>query len=697
MRSLSVAAVLASAVACTSGNAGAPSHDAATSDAGHEASTRHDASGPHDAGREAAARTDASFEGGTAGSPPLLGVDCDPMVPQECGYPFPSSVWTTPDSTMPNGVHVAFGPTTLPVSSQSVRITSEQYATRDGFSPGGTMLTYLPGATVTGLPNPDTIGISVMSTSPTLIMEADTGALVPHFSELDVSVTDVTQQAFMIHPVVRLKDSTRYIVAIRNVVDMNGTPIPANPVFAALRDNTPSSDGSVARRRALYADIMGKLKANGVDTSSLQLAWDFTTASQKNTTSWLLSVRDQALAVVGAAGPSYTITLVEDNPNQWIRRRLTGMMTVPLYLTSPNSPADLNFNDAGVPTQNGTAQFQFLVHIPNSLVTSGKPGPIIENGHGLLGNETEGENGYLAQLCDREGYVAVAIELIGMANDDSGFVAQAVGSNPSLFERAVERQHQGLVNELLAMRMMIGRMSTEPETIFNGNPTIDPTQYFWRGDSQGGILGATFMTISTDVTRGFLGEPGAPYALLLNRSGDFDPFLLLMRLAYHRALDVELAIDLVDLLWDRTEPDGYLPYMQQNMLEGTPAHQVLLAAALGDHQVTPLGAEFMARTLGAKNLLAANQEIYGLTDSVGGFSGAGFVLWSFGLPLAPITDLPATEGADPHDELPYITNSQDMADQFLRTGIVNQTCPDGGPCVAVCPDGGGNCTAQGPE
>ena len=53
-----------------------------------------------------------------------------------------------------------------------------------------------------------------------------------------------------------------------------------------------------------------------------------------------------------------------------------------------------------------------------------------------------------------------------------------------------------------------------------------------------------------------------------------------------------------------------------------------------------------------------------------------------------------TVGTDPHDELPYVTDSQDMADQFLRTGVVNQTCPDGGPCVALCPDGGGNCTAQ---
>jgi hypothetical protein len=83
-----------------------------------------------------------------------------------------------------------------------------------------------------------------------------------------------------------------------------------------------------------------------------------------------------------------------------------------------------------------------------------------------------------------------------------------------------------------------------------------------------------------------------------------------------------------------------------------------------------------------------NQEIYGVTDSASGFSGSGIVEWNFGLPTAPITDTPASAGADPHEELRYVPAAQDMADQFFRTGIVNQTCPDGGPCSVVCGDAG---------
>jgi hypothetical protein len=38
---------------------------------------------------------------------------------------------------------------------------------------------------------------------------------------------------------------------------------------------------------------------------------------------------------------------------------------------------------------------------------------------------------------------------------------------------------------------------------------------------QGGILGGAYMAVSSDITRGVLGETGCNYALLLSRSVDF--------------------------------------------------------------------------------------------------------------------------------------------------------------------------------
>jgi hypothetical protein len=98
--------------------------------------------------------------------------------------------------------------------------------------------------------------------------------------------------------------------------------------------------------------------------------------------------------------------------------------------------------------------------------------------------------------------------------------------------------------------------------------------------------------------------------------------------------------------------------------------------------VTPLGAHFIARTVGAQNLMTVNREIYGVPDTASGFTGNGMCEWDFGLPVAPITNIPDELGPDPHDTLRTFWQAQDMADQFFRTGIVNQTCGASGPCQA---------------
>src|SRR5688500_9493354 len=50
------------------------------------------------------------------GGLPLLGSDCDPIVPEFCALPFPSNVYLLDDPTgkNPSGKSVRFGATTLP-------------------------------------------------------------------------------------------------------------------------------------------------------------------------------------------------------------------------------------------------------------------------------------------------------------------------------------------------------------------------------------------------------------------------------------------------------------------------------------------------------------------------------------------------------------------------------------------------------
>ena len=50
---------------------------------------------------------------------PLGGLDCDPMVADECGFPFPSNVYLVYDKTQVTGWHVQFRKHVLPVTPNS--------------------------------------------------------------------------------------------------------------------------------------------------------------------------------------------------------------------------------------------------------------------------------------------------------------------------------------------------------------------------------------------------------------------------------------------------------------------------------------------------------------------------------------------------------------------------------------------------
>jgi hypothetical protein len=617
--------------------------------------------------------------GGGGADGPLLDGDCDPMVPSQCGFPFPSNVYLTSDPTTTTGRRVAFGKATLPVITGLGHIKPDTWSDSDGFSPGQAPMTDLPGATVAGLPTQDTIADSLAPDSPTILLEAETGERIPHFAELDMSAAASDgDRAFMIRPAVRLQDATRYIVAIRRVVDADGKILTPSPVFQALREGAKSPEASVGLRRKLYDDIFARLDKAGIPRADLQIAWDYTTASRENNTRALVHMRDDALSVVGADGPAYVIDSTETDPNPHIHLRIHGHMTVPLYLDQPGPGGRLVLGTDGLPKQNGTADYEFLVHVPNSA-TKGTPLALLQNGHGLLGSKTEGQNGYLATIADLNQFVAFGVDFVGFADEDTASVQDAIAGDIGQFRAVIDRQHQGVINSLLAMRMMKGRFAKEPMIQFNGASAIDPTRCYYRGDSQGGIFGVTYMALSTDVTRGLLGEPGMPYNLLLNRSADFAPFFDALRIVYHGGRQIQLVLGLAQMMWDRTEPDGYAPYIVHNNLPGTPAHEILIHDAIGDHQVTPLGAHILGRAVGARNLRPVNRSVFGIAEADGPFTGSGMVEWSFALPVSPLTNTPP-EGAtypeddDPHDKVRVLDAARDQTEMFLRTGTIQAFC-----------------------
>ncbi|MBK7828109.1 hypothetical protein [Nannocystis sp.] len=638
---------------------------------------------------DSASDTGTPTTGDTTGEPPIdepppaqewPTLDCDPLVPSYCAFPFPSNVFTAADAASPTGRRLALSDTLIPDGRKNASGPPDVWNKADGFSPGLAMMAHLPGATITGLPDPLHIADSLAGDSPTVLIDAATGERVPHYAELDASHADDARRTFVIRPVIRLKDATRYIVAIRGVVDAAGEPLAPSPAFQALRDLQPLSDEpSVDARRPLYADIFKRLGKIGVGRDDLQLAWDFTTASREHNTAGMLKMRDEGLAMVGPDGPAFEITKLTADPSPEIALIVEGMMTVPSYLDQPDQPAHLVLGKDGLPTQNGTAEFVFTVVIPASARMA--PAAALQYGHGLLGSGGEEiQYDYRVAFANQYNYALFAVDWIGMAESDYLHIADLVDKGRlNDFITVVDRGQQGILNSLLAMRLVTGGLAKHPDLQAKNGPMIKSDERYYHGNSQGGIFGTTYMALTTDVERGMLGVPGMPYSLLLNRSKDFDEFFVLLKNAFPDPIDLQLVLGLYQMLWDRTEPAGYAPYVRTNNLPGTPAHEVLIEVAIGDHQVSTLGAHILARTIGGvPNLAPSNRTIWGLDELMGPLQGSAMIEYDFGLAPEPTQNIPPDDGEDPHGKVRKLASAQKSLDQFLRTGTIESFCD--GPC-----------------
>jgi hypothetical protein len=236
-------------------------------------------------------------------------------------------------------------------------------------------------------------------------------------------------------------------------------------------------------------------------------------------------------------------------------------------------------------------------------------------------------------------------------------------------------------------------------------PVIDTSKLYYNGNSQGGILGGALTAISPDFTRASLGVPAMNYQVLLPRSVDYTTYETVLKPAYPDAAVRALDLDLIQMLWDRSEPNGYAHRMTSDPLPNTPQHKVLMDVALGDHQVTDWQADVEARTIGAE---AHSPVVYdGRWPNVDAlwniprigsypFTGSAIVYWDggpirpdpsnpsdvLGTDPPPLENLPNRSGKDPHS-LPRATPAeQQMVSDFLRpdgASSISDTC-NGGPC-----------------
>jgi hypothetical protein len=642
---------------------------------------------------------------GTRSGCELLGAPPTGAPPSSaCLLPYPSDFFLADDPSTPTGKRVAYDPLVTPANASGVHISNVPYASLDGFSPGSMALVNFPTGVdlvASNVPPYSNPAASVDPGSPTVLIEADSPGCtrVLHFGENDVSVAPGNvpvappDQAFIIRPLVRLKNATRYIVALRGLVDQQASLLQAPLGFAALRDGTPSGLPVLEARRAHVDSVIDKLETDcGIARSSLVLAWDFTTASDDAIERWLIHMRDTTFAQLGPANaPAFTVNTVEDppllnsggtQPDPRICRRVTGTYTVPLFTTADGPGSVLNLDPmTNLPVQNGTTQAPFSVVIPCSLVAGPTAGRPIFYGHGLLGSGAgEVTAGNLRDLADNHGFVLAATDWQGFSNADLGTVLSFI-TDLSNFRKLPERSHQGILNQLVLARLLGAPNGFSSDPAFQvdlggGNfaPLIDPTEVYYYGNSQGGILGGVVMALAQETTRGVLGVPGANFSTLLQRSIDFEPYFALLRVNYPDNLGRMITYPLLQQLWDRAEPNGWYHQTLAGGVPNTPAHKLLIHMARGDDEVANLATTIMVRSLGIPQVDIPIQSYFGIPVATAPFDGSAMVESDFGVPPVPTTNIPPPDNAV-HGQMRALAPIQQQISQFLQpAGDIQQFC-----------------------
>lgn len=638
---------------------------------------------------------------------------CDPLDPTACLLPFPDNYFTVHDPGTATQRRVDFPASSMPKNAQGVAIDPTEWNRNDGFSPGTPILLHVPGIDLgqTGTAPITDIGASMKPNAPIVVLDEQTGRRTPYWAELDANDPNPSEQALIIHPDAALLDGHTYAVAIRRPRDSAGQVIQPGSVFRDYRDGLPLATAAEEQQRPRMERIFGLLRRDGISRHSLYLAWDFTVASEASLTGRMLHIRDDAFQKLGNGAPPFTVTNVTNfttaqNPS--IARHVEGTFSVPSYLNAPGGPPGSTFNlgPGGMPTQI-PGNFQtanFACNIPRSTVADATstsatvyPGHAMLYGHGLLGSAEEINDPVIEDMANEHNFVICGTNWLGLSQEDIGVDSQILG-NLSLFPSLPDRGQQGMLDFLFLGRLMTSGAGFDSSSAFQGgaqHPVIDPNGLSYYGNSQGGIEGGALTAVSQQFTRAVLGVPGMDYSLLLNRSVDFDPFLLLLNASYPDKLEQQIGFGLIQMLWDRSDPVGYAQHMTSDPLPGTPAHQVLLDEAFGDHQVANIATENEARTIGAavhEPALAPGRSpdvepLYGIPPIPSDvYSGSALIVWDSGTPAPPTTNTPPTAGADPHSvpRSQPVVRYQDAA--FLLNGVVLNVC-DTAPCQAV-PSGG---------
>ena len=650
-------------------------------------------------------------------APPPLDIPdgCSPLgAGLDCGIPYPSDVFLVDDPAMPTGKRVALSGASKPLAQSGVSGDVFEVWAPDGFSPVTPMVAAF-GVAV------DPASVPAYSADPaatlldgaaTALIEADTGRRVPHYVDVDPRATDDARRAVTLRPLTRLRERTRYVVALSGLRTAAGADVAPLEGFRRLRDGQTSADPALAALAPHFdADVFPLVEKAGIPRASLQLAWDFTTASDERTVDDMLHARAAALAALEATPTVITIDAVfegdevalavDDHPElTW--RMVYGHFTAPKVVVDDAPGTALLRGDDGLPRADGTIDVPFTAVVP-ARVRDGAAGAPVLFGHGFFGSRDELEGFAARNIMNAVGGVGFAVDWQGMSDQDIGRVVATVGGEVSKSIDFAERLVQAMVNwQTLSHAIEAGalfehdaftRPPTRPGRAGERVPVIDLSQPLcFIGISQGHILGGTMTALNADVRRSALQVGGAAFSTMMFRARPFTRFLFLMDYSMPDALDQQKLHAYMQSQLDRIDPASYARYLLDDVVPFGPSNEpsgrrALLQMGVGDTQVPNVGSELHARTLGVPLVDgSAKSPVFGLDDVAAPHAGSGMFVYDFGFdPGFYDTATPAEEGNAVHEAVRRTPEALRQLDTFFHDGVIINPCD--GRCAVEVPDG----------
>jgi hypothetical protein len=628
--------------------------------------------------------------------------ECNPLNGSRCSAPWPSAVYEKDDTSTPTGRRLDIVPGALPTNVDNIDVDPAVYNRQDGFSPAAPILiAFENGVDISNVAHFSELAKSLTADSPTVLLDMTTGELVEHFAELDAPAADTpASQALFIRSSKMLAAGHRYAVAIKKTLKAKGGgELPISEGFQAILDEEKTTHPLLEKVRGRYPEIFAALEAKGIAKTDLVVAWDFTTRSKEDRQFDLLHARTATLAAAGTDGANLDFAITTDNNTPGdtrYAREIKGTFDVPNFLVCGNNnpgclsgsnvsipKIKLNRDADGKPIANGFYRAPFTALVPKCALDATEPVPVLIYGHGLLGTgEQAGSSGPRhigAALCA----IVIGTDMRGMASPDVPNVVLALNdanSGSAVFETLV----QGMMNHIALVQIARGPMANELFVKDGGGSLVDKDQVVYYGISQGGIMGTTVCAIDPLIKRCVVQVGAINYSLLLERSLDWPQYHTTLIGAYPDAYDATFMINLLQNLWDRTEPTAVADVITDGGFPNTPPKQVFMQMAIADDEVSNLGTEYQARTMKDIKVLTPSPYIPQGLEGTAGPVQSGLIIYDFGLGHT----IPTTNEAPPensvHGGIRNKTLTVDMMKHFYETGEIVQMCtaPKGCDCAA---------------